>query len=59
LSLYSEAKAKIDFANNAIQKVSSEYNDVYSDAQSFAKEIYANRMAQQPNGSKPNVAQKV
>lgn len=54
LSLYTEAKAKVDFANKAIQKVTEQYNEVYSDAQGFAQEIYNNRMQE----SKPNVTQK-
>ena len=54
ISLYTEAKAKVDFANKAIQQVSEQYNEVYSDAQDFAQEIYNNRMQE----SKPNVTQK-
>jgi hypothetical protein len=54
ISLYTEAKAKVDFANKAIQQVSEQYNEVYSDAQGFAQEIYNNRMQE----SKPNVTQK-
>ena len=54
ISLYTEAKAKVDFANKAIQQVSKQYNEVYSDAQDFAQEIYNNRMQE----SKPNVTQK-
>lgn len=54
ISLYTEAKAKVEFANKAIQQVSEQYNEVYSDAQGFAQEIYNNRMQE----SKPNVTQK-
>lgn len=54
ISLYTEAKAKVEFANKAIQQVSEQYNEVYSDAQDFAQEIYNNRMQE----SKPNVTQK-
>ena len=46
ISLYTEAKAKVDFANNAIRQVSARYNEVYDDAQSFAQEIYNNRTQQ-------------
>ena len=58
ISLYTEAKAKIDLANNAIMKTTDHYNEVYSDAQGFAQEIYKNRMAQQQKNSKPSEAQK-
>lgn len=52
LSLYGEAKAKIDFANKAIQKTTQEYESVYADAQSFAQEIYENRTNSKPNEAK-------
>lgn len=55
LSLYSEAKAKIDLANNSMMAMRDKYTEVYDDAQHMAVDIYNNRVGKQPN-SKPNEA---
>lgn len=53
LSLYTEAKAKIDLANNSMNAMISKYGEIYNDAQHMAVDIYNNRMQEQQK-SKPN-----
>ena len=54
LSLYTEAKQKIDLANNSMNAMISKYNEIYGDAQHMAVDIYNNRMNAEQ--SKPNDA---